>query len=91
MKKKIICIDAGNVAKCRSFGMVPLKEGEAYTIREETMGVRGEGYLLEEIHNRCNIRDRPGIEPSYLKSRFIPLSTVEEGTIEEFGINKISK
>jgi hypothetical protein len=71
---KVLCIDAGNRFWCFMHGIMPLNEGQTYTVRAEVVGMRGEGYLLHEIHNRCNVKDSPGLEPSYHKRRFIPLT-----------------
>ncbi len=76
--RKVICIDAGDKKWCIDHGMWPLKEGSVYTIRGEEAYGKGVGYLLEEIHNICNIVGHPGKEPGYAKHRFIPLSEIDE-------------
>ena len=76
--QKVICIDAGNRLWCIEHGMVPLNEGVVYTIRGEERGGKGIGWLFEEIQNQMNIVDMPGVEPSYAKHRFIPLSDIDE-------------
>lgn len=80
--QKVICIDAGDRQYCLNYGIKPLTEGTIYTIREEVMAPRGEGYLLEEIINTVPVYHKgvfcPGIEISYLRKRFIPLSTIDE-------------
>lgn len=79
MGKKVICIDAGDIKWCINHGIIPLEEGAIYTVRAETIGARGEGYLLKEIINRTDlIVDCPGKEPDYARRRFIPLSTIDE-------------
>lgn len=73
---QVLCIDAGNAKKCIAMRMIPLREGEVYTIRGENEFTKGEGYLLQEIINETFSVN--GQEPSYLKSRFIPVSDIDE-------------
>jgi hypothetical protein len=80
--QKVICIDAGDRRLCDYYGIVPLIEGEIYTVRKEVIAPKGQGYLLEEIINNVPVHHNgvllPGIEVAYLTSRFIPLSTIDE-------------